>query len=256
MTDLKAFLSDPLVGTVLGIVGIGLALYTYFRAKHVSRVSYGMRETEVIGTPEAAFTDQLTVLFRGSPVPRLTTTNLKLWNSGNVTIRSDDFAAGDPLTLTAGAHGEILQVVLVRQTRPVNGAWVIQSDATTAHLGFEFIDPNDGFEIRVVHTEHVNVMGIKGTVIGLPGGLSRVDETNSLKEILFFLGVILVPIAIFSAGLTWVLGVQGSNEVVVRNSHEFFVFFGSIFAFSVVMVAVIRRMPKRFGWRREPRGLE
>src|ERR1051325_10154104 len=109
MPDLGQIVSSPWLGASLAIIGIGVGLYSYWRNRNVVRVSYEIAETTIIGAPHAAFSKKLEIRFGGTPVPRVTASQVKIWNSGSVTLRKADVAATDPVVLTVGEGAVILQ---------------------------------------------------------------------------------------------------------------------------------------------------
>lgn len=65
MQKVILFLSEPMVGPLLGVTGVALAVYFYFKSRQVSRISHYLEEVAVIGSATAAFHDNLEIRFGG-----------------------------------------------------------------------------------------------------------------------------------------------------------------------------------------------
>ncbi|HEV2069784.1 MAG TPA: hypothetical protein VGR26_08325 [Acidimicrobiales bacterium] len=123
-------------------------------------------------------TDSIEVRFRGNPVPRVSSTSLVFWNGGNATLDSAALVPSDPLRIEVPNDCEILQVQIASSTRDVIGASVAmnQEEPSQAWLRFDFLDPNDGVHVRVLHTAGPANVQLRGTLKGLPNGISNITS--------------------------------------------------------------------------------
>ena len=145
----------------------------------------------------------------------------------------------------------ILQATIVKNTRSVNRASVERGDASshTAAIDFDFLDPGDGFSISVIHTADMKVLGIKGTVIGLKRGLSRVAANGERPSLLRIVFSNLAP-ALFliggSALMNWWAPASEHSGLARTLS-------GSLFVIGAALAVLfsITGLPRR-GWRRRP----
>lgn len=258
-------ISLPWVGTVLGLVGVVLAIYFYLRARKVVRISYEIEETVVVGTPDETLSDDLKVLFRGVDVPAVTSTKFTIWNSGNSTIRRSDIAEGDLLTLVVPDGSTFLHGTILSRTRSVNDFKIIVDDQSSATLlDFAFFDPRDGASISILHTSPPGTIDIKGTVIGLRGGMHRVLGSEYWLDKLIWMAVIMIPTFLLAMPLSVFLQKKrddaplgdGVPESFMNTWPKLAVLFGGLVVISAVMLLVIRLLPRRFSWRRIPTGLE
>jgi hypothetical protein len=165
------------VGSILGLVsllGLPLAIYLYFKARRAPALSYQVSEFTVVGSETAKFPDELEIRFGGAPVGQVTSTEFFIWNSGNTTIHGNQIVRSDPLRV-ALREGEILKATVSRATRDVIGVSAEAGHAqNTHHLRFEYLDPNDGFVVRVVHSGPRHAASCSGTIKELPRGIACV----------------------------------------------------------------------------------
>lgn len=102
MQSILNFLSEPLVGTALGFIGVALAVYFYSKSKQVLRLALQSEDLAVIGSATSAFDEQLEIRFGGELVQRVTKTRAIIWNSGNTTIEGSRITESDPLRAAVG----------------------------------------------------------------------------------------------------------------------------------------------------------
>ncbi len=182
MQSVIAFLSEPMVGTVLGLIGVGLAVYFYVKAKQVSRIALQSEDIAIVGSSTSAFDDQLEIRFGGEIVQRVTKTRVIVWNSGNTTIEGDKIANSDPLRASVAENNRILRVELIKQSRPVNNVRFTTKD-NDALVDFDFFDQNDGFVVEIIHSGTRRELKWLGTVRGIPEGFSTFSSNNPIERL-------------------------------------------------------------------------
>lgn len=186
MKSIIAFLSEPLVGTALGFIGVALAVYFYFKSKQVARLALQSEEIAVVGSATSAFDQHLEIRFGGEIVQRVTKTRAIIWNSGNMTIEGSRIAESDPLRAVVGDQSQILKVELVHQSRPVNDV-KFTIDKGQAHFSFDFLDQNDGFVVEFIHSGTRRELEWFGTLRGIPEGLSTFNSRNPIERLVLHL---------------------------------------------------------------------
>jgi hypothetical protein len=171
MEFLKTTLGAGWIGTVLGVVGIALAIYFYTRTKPSRRILYQTGGVKLIGE-HGELPNEVTVSFREVPVRALTTSTIVVWNGGNITIDGDSIVRTDPLRFCFGTEAHILSTEVVKTSRDVvRFTLVTDADRTAALLGFDFLDPSDGAVLKILHTGGEVHGEPKGTIKGMPLGL-------------------------------------------------------------------------------------
>jgi hypothetical protein len=187
MQQITNFLSEPWVGSTLGILGILAAVVFYLRSKRISRLAYQRDEVAIIGGSSAAFPSEVVISFAGSPVARVSATRFVVWNAGNTTLDRSQIVDADHLRLDLHSDGEILKVELLRTTREVNTVWAKSkpSERSRVDFGFDYLDPNDGFLIEVLHSGQRGALQMAGTLRGLPDGLTDYGRSPWYFERIF-----------------------------------------------------------------------
>lgn len=160
------------VGSVIGLIGIvvGVGLYVFSRRRSV--LAYRTLGIRVLGSASAKLSQDVTVQFRGRTIPRLTRSVVVLWNDGERTIAGQDIVANDPLRIEVGEGDSILSFTIVKTSRVVTQATgLIDIDREScATIGFDFLDPNDGFVIEILHSGIERNPTMAGTIRGIPSG--------------------------------------------------------------------------------------
>lgn len=96
LSQLMELLSN--YGWIVGIVGIILAIYFYFKNKKIKEPVYALRDLnlikDLINTPEA-----LEMFYAGNKINNLSVAKIAFWNAGRDTINEKDIAKADPLAI-------------------------------------------------------------------------------------------------------------------------------------------------------------
>src|SRR6266446_37633 len=173
LSTVIGFLNQGWVGTFIAVMGIGVAYALYRKSRVSSRPAYQMRALRLLGLDNRVLPDEIQILFKGKSVPRVTRTYMVFWNAGTATLRGTDLVADDPLCIQLAGEGEILTAAIARATRPVNKfAVLICEDALgKALIQFDYLDPQDGAVVEVLHTSSERNPTICGTIRGVPEGV-------------------------------------------------------------------------------------
>jgi hypothetical protein len=173
MSQILEFLSQPWVGSSLGIFGIVAAVIFYLRSRRIARLSFQKDEVAIIGGSGAAFPEEVTISFAGAPVNRVTASRFVIWNSGNTTLSGSQIVQSDQLRLELKGKVNVLKIELLRVSRQVNAAWIKQREGAIGivDVGFDYLDPSDGLAIEVLHSGGRSDLNFAGTLRGLPSGI-------------------------------------------------------------------------------------
>lgn len=171
MDSILNILSQGSTGTVVGLMGIVLAVTFYLRSRRKARLAFQYYHVTFVGGLDAVFPDEVEIRFAGTVVPRITGSRIVIWNCGDRTVDGKNLVAGDPLRVEIPQEGQILRHTILRQTRGVNGWKVDRSTANRLDITFDFVDPGDGFSLEVIHTQLGSELDVVGTIRGIPKGL-------------------------------------------------------------------------------------
>lgn len=182
MNKVSGWLSAPSTGVLIGIItfvlSVAIAYWLYRKALPVSRLDYVLVDGTILSQRFSAFEDDIEIRFKGQPVPRVTSTTVAFWNSGNQTIMGSQVVERDKLRLLLANHATVLQTVVVASTRKVVDPKVESIGQETVIISFDFLDPGDGFAIFATHSGAPNDAVVAGTLRGVRGGPRRSRGTD------------------------------------------------------------------------------
>lgn len=165
-------LNEPLIGVLIGLIGISFGLYQIFRrtGPRLALQYYGQK---LIEGESAILPRNVKVQYNDSIVPRLALTQFVIWNPGKAPIRGEDVVKDDPITFTFDCDAEILKAEVIKITRKSNKSDVIinRDKPGVCKYTFDFLNQQDGALIKILHTGKSTIPKCSGTIIGLPKGL-------------------------------------------------------------------------------------
>jgi hypothetical protein len=261
LQDLFNFLNQGWVGSLTGFIGIVigiLGIYSYKISKSHGLPTVQKHSLRIIEKEKTAVSDDLEILFKGKKVERLTKTIIVFWNDGTETINGSDVVASDKISFSF-SHGErILSSKIICVTRAVNHTSLVNSkdQNNKVNLIFDFLDPNDGVTIELLHTDKKRYPSITGTIKGVPSGIydagSYIDDNtqspNTYINVVFkkrkylYYSALAIGLTIVLLGLlpssiyeyieTFLKSEQNKN--IVMPERWLFIVVGGIYAFMPV----------------------
>lgn len=168
------------------IIAIALAVFLYFKAKQKKGLSYYISNNLLIDRSNTENPDQIEIFFLGTKVDKLYKTLIYIWNSGNQIIKKNELNTKDPFRLEIENNKEILSIKIIKSTRDVIDFNTYSENSVNFHkVNFDYLDPNDGAVIEVLHNGSIDDLKLKGTVMGI----SKIKNTESNKENFFIKAV-------------------------------------------------------------------
>lgn len=166
-----AFLGQNWFGSVIGLIGLLLAVYQFFR-RHDANPGYQYSGQKLISSSGGLLPNEVSVLYDGVEVNEISLTHIVFWNQGNSSIRGTDIAENFPLSFTF-TDGRILKAEIIKVTRdPIQPKLhVDNSTPSTLVTSFSFLDPGDGYLMKVLHTSSRTRPDFQGTIVGVPKGV-------------------------------------------------------------------------------------
>lgn len=172
------YLNQGWVGSILGIVGIlvGCATSYYFYRK----AERSPRPTAIITSFRLADNHyykldglDVAVTYHGKPIPLATFTTVRFWNAGNATLDGESVAPMEPIRLELPKGAEFLTASVQPLPRPATNVQVAVHPAlpNVARITFDFLDPDDGAVLALVHTAESDAIEVKGVIKGIPAGV-------------------------------------------------------------------------------------
>lgn len=170
------------LGTLLGIGGLVFAFFTYVWTRRRTKLAYVFFGEHLLGSATDALPSAIDVQYDGTSIPRLSKTQIIIWNNGENTITGTDIVLKDPLRLQVGDDGRILSVSVIKTSRDVIDVRLIDQDhPCEVLLTFDYLDANDGVVIEILHTSTDRKPRVRGTLRGLPQGISNYGQFTRPK---------------------------------------------------------------------------
>ena len=191
------------VGMILGTASLVVALFLYWRSQIPGIFAWQSRDVSMIGSSGAVFPSGVEVQYRGTPVPRIISSTVWIWNAGKKTVKGADIVARDPLRLRF--DGEILDVRIKKVSREVLRITAATSEEMRSAVcfDFEFLDSDDGGVVEVLHTGSTKAPECTGTIMGLPRGPQRLGPAfDTLTPSKWTLIGDTIMISVLGAGLS------------------------------------------------------
>lgn len=190
MQELSNFFNQGWVGSLIGFVGIilgALGIFSYKISKSIAKPSYQKASLRLLGKDENNLPSEVTILFNGMEVNRLTKTTIILWNNGTEVLDGKDVIPADPIQISLSNGDSILSYKLLKQTKEVNNFRLVKNEKLPHQLlaNFDYFDPNDGVVLEILHDSKERYPAITGTIKGLPCGfvdLGRIYTNNNYKS--------------------------------------------------------------------------
>jgi len=195
--------------------------------------------------------DDIKVLYRDAEVPRLTSSTIWFWNAGKTTVRGEDIVRIDPLRFRFG--GKVLNVGVEKVSREAIQITIETPDERrdTVDCGFDFLDPDDGAVLEVLHSGAATAPKCEGTIRGMPKGPQHWGSAFSRMarkfEWFFCIMFIVCGLVIIALGI---LGEQHIKEVLAIPESDlnrpvwFYILFGLfVVLFSISRIRTLRRRP-------------
>lgn len=182
MDNIFQFFNQGWVGSLIGIIGILVAIITFKASKTAKRLVYQSETLKIIGKDSITL-DEIEITYKKKQVPRVIKTTITIWNSGKETINGSDIVEDDKLRIELNEDKEIISLNLIQKTRTVNkfNAILDKNNNNKAILTFDYLDPNDGIILEILHTDSKWQPKLKGSIKGLPKGC--IDWSNNSAKI-------------------------------------------------------------------------
>lgn len=163
-----AFISNPwigLVGLIIGLLGLGFALYSWYDAKAYRQFEYYVDPARAI-VVQSGKTSSLTVNFKNETITSdITAVQVAVWNSGKLPIRSTDILERI-VVRTSGAQ-PILEATIRSASRDVTGITIDTSELAKGRLpvNWKILEKNDGCVIQLIYSGATSVQIVTDGVI-------------------------------------------------------------------------------------------
>lgn len=140
------------VSFVVGVVGILLAIFAIYYGRRFKKPVYFTRSVSLVDS-YSSIVPELSLAYKGRPIPSLTYTQIAFWNIGNEVINKYDVAETDPIRFVIKDESEILDAQIDFAKKQANKFLVkVSEDKKHILIDFEYFAKNEGITIKVYHT--------------------------------------------------------------------------------------------------------
>jgi hypothetical protein len=180
-------LRDPLWQFVVGVLGIGVAIYSL--QKPSKRFAFEIISRTTLLTVREELESKVQVLYDGSPVQSLTVFLVRVWNAGSEPIRSSDFER--PLSFSAAAPAQILTVATAA-VLPESLTPELVFEAHSLTLAPMLLNPGDSLTLKILVKDASASLKPDARIVGVTrlqagDGASRRATTLAIVGMLTFL---------------------------------------------------------------------
>lgn len=233
---------DPL-GVIVGIIGVFLAFYFYFKGRREKNLVYVCSSILVVSRQLPA---DVSVSFKGDQVNILFISRVSIWNQGNEPIRKEDISPKDPLIITF--RGRILSLQGIESSRHAIGSQVTVVGENEVVVTFDFLDKNDGVSFSVLtDCDESEETTVGGTIIGMPKGIvfsgkassaetlqEDIEENRSIRKALYDSVYYLIVLSVFCPSLILLMVLDSSARAA--SSYLFLIMMGVLYGFSMILL--------------------
>lgn len=183
MSQIVSCLSSPVVGSVIGILGIVigtiLAVIFYIKGKVESKPRYSIDSTKLIDLSVGAIPASVTMEYNGEKIRCLHKTTVRFWNAGKKPIKQEDLVPNFlkiPFGNKLESDNKILSVNVDKSRSQIEVSTQTIHDEGFITFSFNFLDKGDNVCITILHTADNPPVQIEGYIVGVPNGLVNVSE--------------------------------------------------------------------------------
>jgi hypothetical protein len=181
--DLVTILRDPMVRTILAVVAISTTVLLFLIGRRRKSLSYMVSDTRVLGVHEAVNPSSVQILFDGMPVTDVRLVVITVNNSGNESIRADDFERA--LRFSWAEPARILTAEVV-EVSPESLQPTIKAGVNEIVVDPLLLNRGDWLRIKTLINQ-VGKMSVDARVVGVKRILKAVATSKgpSAKKLLF-----------------------------------------------------------------------
>jgi len=225
-----------IVSMGLGLTGIVLAIFFYFKSRSIRRIVYLKRSFSLLGKSTTSL-DNFSASYQGKELSSLRASKIMLWNCGNTTISKTDIANSEKLSINLPNENRILESRVLSASNKSNEVTLnLDNENSSTIIEFEYLDPGQGLVVSILHTGYERQIDVKGIIKGgsigvyeIPKWQERIGYTLLAISIPF---IAIIPFNLFDANPLYlfpgfiffqVMGmflVLGRNIVMRKSTHK------------------------------------
>ena len=164
----------------IGILGIAIALFAYFKPRKRLKFAYQTTSTRYFAQEDYALPSEVVMTFKGDNVERLSKSTTIFWNAGTDVLRGEDIVQSDPIRIGLEPSARILSHTVCGSTKDTNQVQVysVEDAPHMLVLSYDYLDPKDGFVLEIMHDSKHRKPWVTGNAIGLSDGPKRLGVVS------------------------------------------------------------------------------
>ena len=182
MKNILEFLSQPIIGSIIGIAGIIiggiLTIIFYFKSKIVSKPRYSISNTNLINLLDEKIPNEVTINYDNRKINCLSKTVINIWNAGKKAIMRSDLYPQYieiPFINDNMNDTQILSVMVDSKCKLSKiDEPIIEQDCIK--IAFDFLEYKDKITITIIHTNYDYPKTVNGHVVGVTNGFINISE--------------------------------------------------------------------------------
>lgn len=173
-------LNQNWVGALIGLIGLGVAIYFYRTSKSVPKPAYQSQAFRILRRDEDNLPEDVSIRFKRTAVDRLTRTTIIFWNDGDKVLNGSDIVKDDPLLVSYPEGSKILSFALRKQTKDVHKFRLtrVPNESNKLSINFDYLDPKGGSAYEIIHDSENLHPEILGSIKGIPSGFKAVGTAR------------------------------------------------------------------------------
>jgi len=174
---LRGIGENPICNLITWIITIILALFIFFISKNKKILYYDIWGSNIVSKINNKDIKDIDILYKNKKIDSITITNIVIWNSGNETIRKSDIPSDNKFKIEILGNNMIYNCEVINNK---NDFIKLIMTENMVCIDFEYLEPNQGFIIKVFHTGNDSgCLRLKGAIIG--GSFRLVSSSGSFS---------------------------------------------------------------------------
>lgn len=141
------------------------SIYTWIKSKKKKEISYRDTSYIVVKTGKNNIS-KMSILYDNIDVPDISITKYAIWNSGNQILREDDIVSPQLIEVLSENECKILDAQIIGETDESNKFISHLKGHEKATICFDYIAPNDGCVLQLLHTGNCSDIAISCKIKG------------------------------------------------------------------------------------------
>jgi hypothetical protein len=176
-----------LMSFIIGLFGLFIGIYYYFKSKKERKPVYQLKGFNLISDSITSL-EKIEIFYNKEMINNLNFTKFSFWNSGQETIRKEDFVKADPFRVQIDNKFKIYGAN-IEKADDKNDVKVSIIKGKYIDLEFDYLDINQGFILNIYsNAKNISVFSIEGSFKGsskIKKGYVKQKSTKLLSEKIF-----------------------------------------------------------------------